>query len=446
MADSFHSSQDPNMRKAFLVAGLGFGDEGKGATVDFLVREQGAGLVVRYNGGAQAAHNVVTEDGREHTFSQFGSGTFVPDVLTLLSHYVIINPISMIQEAEHLAELGVTDAFSRTFISQDCVIVTPYQRALNRLTEISRGDARHGSCGMGIGQARKDHLELGNQVLFAGDIQRDGLASSHGRKKLEFLRQRCLKEAWDMERLLPDSNQVFEEWNLLHDADSVERIWRRYMHWSNVSRITSDEAGIIQGQSCVVFEGAQGILLDEMYGTAPHNTWTNTTFSNAFSLLISAEHSDPAKRQWWDLVKIGCLRSYHTRHGQGPFPTEEPELLRLLPEPHNDSGNFQGGFRVGRFDYVLAAQALKIIGGVDYIAMSHMDRLPVWNSVVSEEQFIDFVEHNLGTPINILGYGPRACDRRRREQSKLDTQLWSPDLLARVPCSNDEPVTFKQPV
>jgi adenylosuccinate synthase len=437
------------MRKAFLVAGLGFGDEGKGATVDFLVREQGAGLVVRYNGGAQAAHNVVTEDGREHTFSQFGSGTFVPGVSTLLSRYVIVNPLSMIQENEHLVELGINDAFQRTNVSRYCVIVTPYQRALNRLVEISRGDARHGSCGMGIGQARKDHLEYGDRVLLAGDLKYDDDSS---RKKLEFLRQSCLKEAWDLERLLPDTNQVFEEWNLLHDADSVDRIMQRYKFWSNVVQITSYERELINKETCIVFEGAQGVLLDERHGTAPHNTWTDTTFSNALSILIDAESGFPTdKMKWWELVKIGCLRSYHTRHGQGPFPTEEPELLPLLPEPHNDSGNFQGGFRVGRFDYTLASQALKIIGGVDYISMSHMDRLPaIWSTrartIADEEQFISIVERNLGTPINILGYGPRACDRRRREQTRLGTQLWSADMLARLPRGDDEPPTLEQSV
>ena len=83
---------------AILVAGLGFGDEGKGSIVDALVRKHGAHTVVRYNGGAQAAHNVVDLDGRHHTFSQFGSGTFVPGTRTFLSRFMVVNPLGMLIE------------------------------------------------------------------------------------------------------------------------------------------------------------------------------------------------------------------------------------------------------------------------------------------------------------------------------------------------------------
>ena len=100
------------MKRAVITVGLGFGDEGKGATVDFLARRLEADLVVRYCGGSQAGHNVQLPDGRRHTFSQFGAGTLAraPDPpRTYLGPNVIIDPLALVREARHLAELGVPD-------------------------------------------------------------------------------------------------------------------------------------------------------------------------------------------------------------------------------------------------------------------------------------------------------------------------------------------------
>ena len=137
------------MRGAIVVAGLGFGDEGKGTTVDWLVRRHESALVVRYNGGAQAAHNVVLPDGRHHTFSQFGSGTLA-GAETFLSRYMLVNPSAMLNEAAGLAGLGVVDPLSRVHVDEDALITTPFHIAANRAREQARGDGRHGSCGMGI--------------------------------------------------------------------------------------------------------------------------------------------------------------------------------------------------------------------------------------------------------------------------------------------------------
>src|SRR4051812_21915989 len=88
---------------AYLVQGMSLGDEGKGSVVDALVRLVNSDLVVRFNGGAQAAHNVITPEAQHHTFSQFGSGSFVPGVRTFLSKFVLINPISMTIEEKELS-------------------------------------------------------------------------------------------------------------------------------------------------------------------------------------------------------------------------------------------------------------------------------------------------------------------------------------------------------
>src|SRR3954467_12593942 len=98
------------MKRAILTVGLGFGDEGKGATVDYLTRRLDADLVVRYCGGSQAGHNVELPDGRRHTFAQFGAGTLArPGTRTYLGPAVVIDPPALAREAQHLAELGVAN-------------------------------------------------------------------------------------------------------------------------------------------------------------------------------------------------------------------------------------------------------------------------------------------------------------------------------------------------
>src|SRR4051794_33587520 len=123
---------------AWIVVDLGFGDAGKGSVVDFLVREHQTHTVVRFNGGAQAAHNVVLPDGRHHTFSEFGSGTFVPGVRTHLSRFMLVDPAALLAEERHLRSLGVSDAFERLSVDGRAIVVTPFQKAANRLREMSR--------------------------------------------------------------------------------------------------------------------------------------------------------------------------------------------------------------------------------------------------------------------------------------------------------------------
>ncbi len=108
--------------RAYIVIDLGFGDAGKGLITDFLVRQTQAGVVVRYNGGAQAGHNVVTPEGVHHTFSQFGSGSFVPGVKTYLSKHMVIHPGALLVEGDVLTQKGVNDIFSRIKIDPQALL------------------------------------------------------------------------------------------------------------------------------------------------------------------------------------------------------------------------------------------------------------------------------------------------------------------------------------
>ncbi|HET8846443.1 MAG TPA: adenylosuccinate synthetase, partial [Ktedonobacteraceae bacterium] len=155
---------------AIFITDLGFGDAGKGTITDFLARRFSAHTVVRYNGGPQAAHNVVCPDGRHHTFSQFSSGMFLPGTRTLLSRFMLINPLNMLKESRHLNAYGISDALQRVQIDRRALVITPFQRAMNRLREIARADSRHGSCGEGVGECMADSLQYGREMLFTGDL------------------------------------------------------------------------------------------------------------------------------------------------------------------------------------------------------------------------------------------------------------------------------------
>lgn len=339
--------------RAFVVVGLGFGDEGKGTVVDALVREHRAGTVVRFNGGAQAAHTVVAPDGRRHTFAQFGAGTLVPGVRTFLSRFVLVNPLALHAEERHLREIGVHDALARLTIDADCPVTTPLHIAANRLRTIAQHGARHGTTGMGIGETASD-LERGF-VIRAGELSRAGLTAS-----LRDLQARKLAEC---EQLGVPRSAAPGEWDLLARRRVPAGVARGLRAAAARLAIVRDH----RLSGTVVFEGAQGVLLDERYGFHPHTTWSTTTFANADQLLD--EHG------FCDVLRIGALRAYATRHGEGPLVTQHDGLD--LPEPHTDA-RWAGAFRVGYTDLVALRYALRVAGepGPDGLAMTCLDRLP----------------------------------------------------------------------
>ena len=144
--------------------------------------------VVRFNGGAQAAHNVVTRDGRHHAFAQFGAGTFTPGVRTHLSRFVLLDPLALAAEATHLAIVGVPDALDRLTVDRDALLTTPYHRAANRARELARGNHRHGSCGMGIGETASYALTHPADAPRAGDCT--------SRARLPASSPRCATGSW----------------------------------------------------------------------------------------------------------------------------------------------------------------------------------------------------------------------------------------------------------
>jgi adenylosuccinate synthase len=341
------------MKTAVVTVGLGFGDEGKGATVDFLCRRLGADLVVRYCGGSQAAHNVVLPDGRRHVFAQFGSGTLA-GVPTYLGPEVIINPTALVREADHLRALGVPDPFETLTVHPDALVSTFFHQALNRLREIARGDAPHGSCGHGIGEVRSGWLRHGSDAVCARDLRDKTLL----RRKLELLRQRTLADLQDFARQVPPGNE--EEADLL--GVSTEAVAERLLEIGAGVRLSAE----VPGCDLAVFEGAQGVLLDEWYGFHPHTTWSTVTPQHALDLARQAG----AGR----VVTLGVARAFTTRHGAGPLPTHDAALTARLGDPGNPWNRWQGAIRVGWLDLVLLRYAAEAAGPLDGLAVTWLDQ------------------------------------------------------------------------
>ncbi|RKS09910.1 adenylosuccinate synthase [Nocardiopsis sp. Huas11] len=348
----------PRADEHAIVVDLGFGDAGKGVTVDLLCARRRYGAVVRANGGAQAAHNVVTPDGRHHTFSQFGSGTLAPGgpVPTHLSRLAVVDPFALAAEARHLAELGIADPFALVTVDRRALISTPWHQAANRARERARGSDRHGSCGMGVGETMAYALAHPGDAPTAGDCAHPARL----RRKLRLLADHLRDRLGDHPsgEAGPDGTA---------GSPDLEECVSAYAAFAQRVRLV-DEAHLphLLASAPVVFEGAQGVLLDEWHGFHPYTTWSTTTTANPLALLAEAGRPGQARR-------IGVVRTYTTRHGAGPLVTEDPALGSLLPEPHNGTHPWQGPFRIGHLDLVAHRYALAATGGVDSLVVTHTD-------------------------------------------------------------------------
>jgi adenylosuccinate synthase len=351
--------------RAYIVVDLGFGDAGKGLVTDFLVRHFEAGVVVRYNGGAQSAHNVIAPDGRHHTFSQFGSGTFVPGVKTYLSKHVVVHPGALLVEGNILEGLGVQDAFSRLHVSDQCLVITPFHQAANRIREMARGENRHGSCGIGVGETVEDALLNAEDCVRAGDLVNPSRLRRKLRSIRELKRDQLIKLCSD--RL--SEELLASEWEIFENDNVIDRWISSISLISNLGLIVDDstlERWLHQTET-VIFEGAQGVLLDEDKGFHPYTTWSNCTARNAYALIAELAPDS-------GVFQIGVLRAYAVRHGPGPLPTETGTLSSMVSE-HNKHNEWQGAIRYGWLDAVLARYALEVAGRVDALAVTHLDLL-----------------------------------------------------------------------
>lgn len=315
------------MRKTDIVIGANFGDEGKGLITDYLIEENTKNnntiLNVRFNGGCQASHTVTKLDFR-HAFSHFGSGTYHKNNITYLSEYFICNPILFNIEYEKIKHL-----YPIVYVHPKALITTPWDMFLNQLKEYNRGKSKHGSCGLGIYETiERDKIFS----LTIRDIKNDienKLNEIYTYTKNKLINYNIPVELQETLKNYKDINQKFiEDWKSFYN------------------RIKIENDGFINKFNYVIFEGAQGLLLDQnntMY--YPHLTPSNTGSTNVQKILKNIDVFNKYNINY-------ITRCYLTRHGAGFLPYEyndRPPESNIIDET-NVPNPFQDNIRYGMFN------------------------------------------------------------------------------------------------
>lgn len=282
---------------------------------------------------------------------------------------MMVEPSSLMNEAAGLKSIGVPDPYSLITIHPKSLVTTPYHWLVNRHREGAAGASRHGSCGRGVGAT----TEYALQEMFPPRIEDLRHPDLMARKLLR-LRHWARK-------------------NGVEDMIDREFWTERYVEFASLINVSED---LPEGN--LVFEGAQGVLLDEHVGFHPYTTWSTVTPHNIFELV---------PREFVEV--IGVTRTYMTRHGAGPFVTEDNSLQ--VPESHNKDENYQGPWRVGHLDIPALKYAIDSCGGIDGLYVTHADAMiPQMETCIGYE-FPDGGKFDL-VPIPSESLDRRACRTR----------------------------------
>jgi adenylosuccinate synthase len=330
------------------VVGAQWGDEGKGKLVDWL--SERADVVVRFQGGHNAGHTLVI-DGVTYKLSLLPSGIVRPGKLSIIGNGVVIDPWALIAEIEKLASQSISVSRENLRIAGNATLILPLHGELDRIREEAAGAAKIGTTGRGIGPAYED--KVGRRAIRVNDLadlsilgpKIDRLLTHHnalrrGLGQAEILAADLFKQLSEIApKILAYSDAV---WSLL---DEVKREGKR-----------------------ILFEGAQGVLLDIDHGTYPYVTSSNTVAGQA----AAGSGLGPSSIGY----VLGIAKAYTTRVGSGPFPTEqENEIGEYIGQRGREFGTVTGRKRrCGWFDAVLVRQAIKT-SGIHGIALTKLDVL-----------------------------------------------------------------------
>jgi len=341
------------MTDCLTIVGVQWGDEGKGKITDLLADR--ADIVARYQGGANAGHTVVVE-GRKIVLHQIPSGILNPRSLCLIGPAVVIDPQTIINEFQELIDAGWIVNPERLRISSQAHVVMPYHKTLDKLREAARTKGKIGTTGRGIGPAYED------------------MVSRAGIRVRDFCNEERLAER--LHALLPERNAVMEF--LGGEPVQVESVleWARPLA-ARISDYQADTgkllADCIGRGGKVLFESAQGTLLDVIHGTYPFVTSSFTSAPAAFSLSgIGIARTG---------VVLAVVKAYTTRVGEGPFPTEDFGAFgaRLRENGHEFGATTGRPRRCGALDLPALRYTFRV-NGVTSIALTKMDVLSGFDS------------------------------------------------------------------
>jgi len=321
--------------KAVAIIGAMYGDEGKGLMTDYichqLQKSEGRnGLVVRFQGGAQSGHTVVTPEGKRHIFSHFGSGTLL-GVPTVLGPKFVCNPHIFVKEYEELKNLY--PSITPIFVDIRCYVTTPYDVVLNQEIEKSRGDNRHGSVGVGFGETI-EREEVGGVRLTFNDL---------------FMRSNDLVNRLDDIRSYFFKRMGYLGLDYPYWAES-HQIIPKFLDEIKVFRTLAIPFAfdINKSSDFIVFEGGQGLGLDMEFGQFPHVTRSRT------GTIHAQEFCDEHDIELDEVIYVS--RAYITRHGAGPLEGEVDLLGYInLNDETNTQNEYQGKLRLAPFDFELIA-------------------------------------------------------------------------------------------
>jgi len=339
------------MGKNVVIIGTQWGDEGKGKVVDLLTDK--AQYVVRFQGGHNAGHTLVI-DGKKTVLHLIPSGILRDNVTCVIGNGVVLSPESLIEEVGMLKDSGI-DVDGRIKISEACPLILPYHVSLDHAREVARGKSAIGTTGRGIGPAYED--KVSRRGLRLGDLlHREKFTAKLG-EVLDYhnfaLQHYYKSETVDFHRVL-DACLEYAETITSYIADIPELLYQAQQ----------------RGDS-LLFEGAQGALLDIDHGTYPYVTSSNTTAGNA----ATGSGVGPA---CFDYI-LGITKAYTTRVGSGPFPTELDDAYgKHLAEKGHEFGSTTGrARRCGWFDAVALRRSINLnsISGLCITKLDVLDGL-----------------------------------------------------------------------
>ena len=326
------------MRQAVIIIGASYGDEGKGLATAAAARQTAAPrLNVMINGGAQRGHTVDFPDGRRHVFHHFGSAALEDGTVSCADEDYIVNPLLYTREREELVrDFGARPAL---LVSGRCRVSTPWDMMLGQIIEENRGKKRHGSCGCGIQETRLRYLHTGWALRWKEVVRLS---------RAEFLAYgRRIAEEYLPERLAALGMRAGDEWEAaIRSPEVAEAAWLDLRETAENTEIYEDWAALAAGYPVILFEAGQGLALDaENLEDFPYLTPSRTTSLASARRIAALEGETRTEIRY-------VTRSYLTRHGAGPLPTECPKeaINPAMTDRTNVPNPHQERLRYGWFD------------------------------------------------------------------------------------------------